>query len=295
MQSLTTLLLTSSLLPLLAHAQTPITTSMLLYGDTVETNYVASVIASNPTGGETLFVTCAPDSTTSSAMPMDTSSYGYGYGNDCPYGPGITVTLGPSVAATATSAYDVTLVEGAELTLSVHCGVVNAASTALCTQLAAGAQANSPGTSIYTADIFGLGESRTASVPAEYDDMTYFPLTITAGMEKLGAAGGAVAASTSSGIPTSTAKASSTSIASPSSIASMTSAAATAASTNTSKTSGTVSAASGSAITAAGIATSAAAASATGVVAKGDASKFTAVSRMLLGTVAAGVLGWVVL
>jgi len=271
---------------------------MLLYGDDgADTSYVASVIASDASGGETLFVTCAPSSPTSSSMmPMDTSTYGYGYTDDCPYGPGVTVTLGPSVAATATSAYDITFVEAAQITLSLHCGVNNAASTAVCTQLAAGAQANSPGTSIYTADIFGLGESRTASVPAEYDDLTYFPLTITAGMEKLGAAGGAVAASTSSTIPTSTAKASSSSPASPSSTASMTSASATSGATSSaaSRTSGVVSAVSASATGAAGAASSAAA-SATSVVAKAAAPGAASVSGMLLGAVVVGVLGLIVL
>jgi len=200
---------------------------MLLFGagdgDT-SFNYLASVIASDSKGGETLFVTCTPASnpstTSTGTMPSSTDddSDDDSDDTDCGFGPGLTITLG---TAAATSAYDVYLAEPTEFSLSAHCDVANAVSTAVCTQIAGGAEANDPGTSIWTAQIRGVGYVAATSDLDSYDDVTFFPVTITAGMEKL-AAGGAAVATSSSGAASSVSGS-----AKPSSSAGITSASAT--------------------------------------------------------------------
>lgn len=230
------------LLPLLTSAQAPITTSMLLFGagDTDGAfDYIASVIASDSKGGETLFVTCTPVSTTTntatSAMPTSTDDDDDNDDDadddgaeDCGFGPGLTITLG---TAAPTSAYDVYLAEPTEFSLSAHCDVATAASTAVCTQIAGGAEANDPGTSIWTAKVLGLGAVAATTDLSSYDDITFFPVTITAGMDKLAASGAAITTSStspaSSSVAAAAAGSSSASSARPSSSAVATSAKAT--------------------------------------------------------------------
>ena len=179
---------------------------MLLFGagdSDTSFNYLASVIASDSKGGETLFVTCTPASnpstTTTGTVPSSTDDDSndddsYDDDSDCGFGPGLTITLG---TAAATSAYDVYLAEPTDFSLSAHCDVATVASTALCTQVAGGAEANDPGTSIWTAQIRGVDYVAATSDLDSYDDITFFPVTITAGMEKLAAGGVAVATSSS--------------------------------------------------------------------------------------------------
>ncbi|KAK8050118.1 hypothetical protein PG994_011848 [Apiospora phragmitis] len=152
MSSITALVLFSA--AGLAAAQT---TGMNLFLPGVEgDNFQASVISAmtKPPMIE-YFVKCAPNA------------------DDCGLGPGASVTMAPG-------SYAFGLNEGSAFTMSVNCEVEQ--DTAVCTHMAAGPEANEPGTATETMTDFNTDEFFQA-------------VTITAGLEKLAAATGGSAAS----------------------------------------------------------------------------------------------------
>ncbi|KAK4999052.1 hypothetical protein LTR66_001826 [Elasticomyces elasticus] len=135
-------------------AQNARQTLSLFLLDTNETALVASVVTANPT--ETAFaIGCAPGIATS----------------DCAYAPTVTITEGYDAAA-ATSYYrvsavlDGTATDGGAITASAYCSV-GGTTSASCT--------GSAGTDVFNATLAAT-------------DVTFFPVVITAGQEKLAAA-----------------------------------------------------------------------------------------------------------
>ncbi|KAK8138065.1 hypothetical protein PG984_001445 [Apiospora sp. TS-2023a] len=85
--------------------------------------------------------------------------------NDCGLGPGVSVTMGPG-------SYAVGLNEPPAFTMSVNCQIEH--QTAVCIRMAAGSEANDPGTETET-----MTDVNTADF--------FFPVAVTAGLEKLAA------------------------------------------------------------------------------------------------------------
>ncbi|KAK8019976.1 hypothetical protein PG990_005114 [Apiospora arundinis] len=85
--------------------------------------------------------------------------------NDCGLGPGVTVDMAPG-------SYALAIDEMPSFTMSVACQVDHG--TAVCTDMAAGPEANDPGTTTVTMTDFSAEEF-------------FMPVTVTAGMEKLAA------------------------------------------------------------------------------------------------------------
>lgn len=109
----------------------------------------ASIVAANPSA-----------TTMQLACPSGTDS------NDCGLFPYMTLVYGPS-----TYHLDMGVGDGNAFTGTADCS--RGANTALCTEFAAGSEANDPGTSTMT---------------YESEDITIFPVTVTSGAEKLGSA-----------------------------------------------------------------------------------------------------------
>ncbi|KAK4985241.1 hypothetical protein LTR50_006089 [Elasticomyces elasticus] len=143
-------------------AQNARQTLSLFLLDTNETALVASVVTANPT--ETAFaIGCAPGIATS----------------DCAYAPTVTITEGYDVAG-ASSYYrvsavlDGTATDGGAITASAYCSV-GGTTSASCT--------GSAGTDVFNATLAAT-------------DVTFFPVVITAGAEKLAAATASTTATT---------------------------------------------------------------------------------------------------
>ncbi|KAK4987271.1 hypothetical protein LTR66_007638 [Elasticomyces elasticus] len=148
----------------LTTAQNATQTLSLFLLDTNETALVASVVTANPT--ETAFaIGCAPGIATS----------------DCGYAPTVTITEGYDAAA-ATSFYrmsqlfDGAAIDGGAAIVSAYCSV--GGTTSASCKLAAG--------------------TRVVNGTLAATDMTFFPVVITAGAEKLAAATASTTAATAS-------------------------------------------------------------------------------------------------
>jgi len=133
--------------------------SMFLDGDSSNGGIVASVVSANPSVTQ-YFITCAPD--------VD--------GSDCGWGPGAQVTVSDK------SIFTVSIDGGTDFNFQEACTVFSTDSV-VCTAIAAGSQANDPGTSIQT--LTGT-------------DVAMTPVTVTAGLDLLSAAATATASGSKS-------------------------------------------------------------------------------------------------
>ncbi|KAK3079390.1 hypothetical protein LTS18_004975 [Coniosporium uncinatum] len=158
---LTTLALFLSLLITFSSAQSTSVTSFFLL-NTDPQPLVASVIAANPAAA-TFYLTCPPGTDQ----------------NDCGYSPGITLIApapAPAPAAASSSPPSSAVWQAHQSTSDFHftysCDVTGTTS-ASCSESYGGSAANFPGATTET--FSGAGEVR------------FFPVTITAGLERLGA------------------------------------------------------------------------------------------------------------